>query len=86
MKITVNLPDRISHRDTHIASRETDRKALKSRLEKKWRKCLCRYRPLTIPIRCVVSADPGLIQFPPLVVNTWPDGQPMSRSSVHHTV
>ena len=31
MKITVDIPNKISHRDTRIASMETDRKGLKTR-------------------------------------------------------
>ena len=47
VKVTIDIPDKISHRDTYIASMEADRKGLKARLEKSWRKCLRRYRPLT---------------------------------------
>ena len=38
MKITIDIPDKISHRDTYIVNMEPDRKALKARLEKQWRK------------------------------------------------
>jgi len=63
MKITVEIPDKIYHRDTHIVSRETDRKGLKPRLERMWRKSLRRYRPLTIPIRCELCAHVGEAQW-----------------------
>ena len=63
MKITVDIPDKIPHRDTHIASMEPDRKGLKARLEKSWRKYLRRYRPLNIPIRCEFCAHVGEAQW-----------------------
>ena len=42
MRIRVDIPDKISLRDTCIASCETDRKGLKARLEKQCRKHLRR--------------------------------------------
>jgi hypothetical protein len=33
MKISVDMPDKISHRDTYIVNMEPDRKGLKARLE-----------------------------------------------------
>ena len=63
MKIRVELPDKISHRDTHIVSNETDRKGLKARLEKMWRRYLRRYKPLTIPVRCEYCAHVGEAQW-----------------------
>ena len=52
MRICIDIPDKISPRDTRIASMEKDGKGLKARLEKSWRKYLRRYKPLVIPIRC----------------------------------
>ena len=63
MKLTVELPDRITLRETWFASMETDRKALKSRLEKIWRNHLRRYKPLTIPIRCEFCEQVGEKQW-----------------------
>lgn len=63
MKITISIPDKISHRDTHIASMEQDRKGLKARLEKKWRKYLRRCKPLAIPVRCEFCAHVGEAQW-----------------------
>jgi hypothetical protein len=63
MKISVDIPDKISHRDTHIASMEMDCKGLKARLEKKGRKHLKRYKPLTIPIRCEFCTHVGEAQW-----------------------
>jgi len=63
MKIAVEIPDRISHKNIHIASMETDRGALKSRLEKTWRKYLRRYKPLIIPIRCGFCGHVGEAQW-----------------------
>ena len=63
MQIAVQIPDRISRKDTHIASTETDSKALKSRLEKTWRKYLRRYKPLIIPIRCGFCVHVGEAQW-----------------------
>ena len=63
MKITVEIPDKISHRDTSIVNMEPDRKALKARMEKKWRKYLHRYKPLIIPIRCEFCAYVGEAQW-----------------------
>jgi hypothetical protein len=45
MKICVEIPGKISRRDTYIVNMESDRKGLKPRLEKSWRKNLRRYRP-----------------------------------------
>jgi hypothetical protein len=59
MRISVDIPDTISHRHTHIVSMESDRKALKSRLERQWRKYLRRYRPLEFPIQCQFCAHVG---------------------------
>jgi len=59
MKITVEIPDKVYHRDTCIASMEPDRKALKSRLDRMWRESLRRYKPLNIPIRCEFCAHVG---------------------------
>jgi hypothetical protein len=63
MKITIDIPDKISHWDTHIASCETDRKGLKARLEKQWRNHLRRYKPLKIPIRCEFCEHVGEAQW-----------------------
>ena len=63
MKIIVEIPDKISLRDTCIASTEPDSKGLKARLEKTWRKHLRRYRPLKIPIRCEFCAFVGEAQW-----------------------
>lgn len=63
MRVTVDIPDKISHRDTHIASCETARKGLKVRLEKQWRKDLRRYKPLVIPIRCEFCSHVGEAQW-----------------------
>jgi len=63
MKISVDIPDKISHRDTYIVNMEPDRKALKARLEKKWRKYLRRYKPLAIAIRCEFCAHVGEAQW-----------------------
>ena len=64
MKITIDIPDKISHRDTYIVNMEPDRKGLKARLEKQWRKYLRRYyRPITIPIRCEFCTHVGEAQW-----------------------
>ncbi len=63
MKISVDIPDKISHRDTYIVNMEPDRKGLKARLEAKWRKYLRRYKPLVIPIRCEFCAFVGEAQW-----------------------
>ncbi len=63
MRITIEVPDKISHRETRIASVEQDRKGLKTRLEKTWRKHLRLYRPLVIPIRCEFCAHVGEAQW-----------------------
>ncbi len=63
MKITIEVPDKILHRDTRIASMEEDRKGLKARLEKQWRKYLRRYKPLNIPIRCEFCEHVGEAQW-----------------------
>ena len=63
MKVTLDIPDTVSLKDTHIASMEEDRKGLKARLEKKWRSSLRRYRPLVIPIRCEFCAYVGEAQW-----------------------
>ncbi len=63
MKIVVDIPDKLSHRETHIASCETDREGLKARLEKQWRVYLRRYKPLQIPIRCEFCAHVGEAQW-----------------------
>jgi len=52
VKINIEIPDKILHKETHIVNMETDRKALKARMEKVWRKYLRRYKPLNIPVRC----------------------------------
>ncbi len=59
MNVVVEINDKLSHRDTHIASCETDREGLKARLEKQWRAYLRRYKPLQIPIRCEFCACRG---------------------------
>ena len=63
MKITVHLPEKTFLRDTRIASMETDRKGLKARLEKLWRRHLRRYRPLVVPIRCEFCMHVGEAQW-----------------------
>lgn len=63
MKIILKIPDRISYKNIHIASMETDRKALKPRLERIWRKYLRRYKPLIIPIQCEYCAYVGEAQW-----------------------
>ena len=63
MRICIDLPEKISHRDTYIASMETDRKGLKARLEKSWRKYIRRYKPLVIPIRCGFCVHVGEAQW-----------------------
>jgi len=63
MNISIELPDKVSHRDTYIVNMEQHRKGLKARLEKSWRKYLRRYRPLTIPIRCEFCTHVGEAQW-----------------------
>ena len=63
MKVVVDLPEKISHKDTRIASCETDTKGLKQRLEKQWRSYLKRYKPLKVPIRCEYCKYVGEAQW-----------------------
>lgn len=52
MKITVDVPDKVSLRDIHVVNTEPYPKGLKADLKKHWKKLLARYKPLTFPTCC----------------------------------